>query len=254
MKLINKKIINLTKSEILFGIHPVTLALEANKRQFIKLFVKKSFVVKPRQIISNILQLAKEKKYFVSLNDNNLLDKLSNNGQHQGICMEVSKYKIHMHDFKETLDNKVKLCVALESIYDPMNFGSIIRTCNFLGFDEIIISDTNCCELSPVVSKASSGAMEISRIQIEYKKRNWNIIGTSQNSSTKLHEFSTNKSSIIIFGNEGTGLSQETLNLCDNVISIKMSSSDVAKQVDCLNVNVAAGIVLHHLRHSKFME
>lgn len=47
-----------------------------------------------------------------------------------------------------------------------MNFGAIIRTAYFMGVRQIFVRDQGTCRLSPVVSKASAGVLEVLPIQM----------------------------------------------------------------------------------------
>lgn len=51
--------------------------------------------------------------------------------------------------------------VALDEVTDPQNFGAILRSALFLGAAGVVTCQRNSAPLSPVVSKASSGAMEV---------------------------------------------------------------------------------------------
>lgn len=51
--------------------------------------------------------------------------------------------------------------VALDEVTDPQNFGAVLRSALFLGAAGVVTCQRNSAPLSPVVSKASSGAMEV---------------------------------------------------------------------------------------------
>jgi 21S rRNA (GM2251-2'-O)-methyltransferase len=53
-------------------------------------------------------------------------------------------------------------CVlVLDEVWDPQNFGALLRTAHYLGIDKVVACSKNSAPLSPSVSKASSGAMEM---------------------------------------------------------------------------------------------
>lgn len=77
-------------------------------------------------------------------------------------------------------------------MWDPQNFGALLRTAQYYGIDKIIACSKNSAPLSPAVSKASAGAMEIltSRQQVwstnnmekflQYSRiNNWQVVGAS---------------------------------------------------------------------------
>jgi 21S rRNA (GM2251-2'-O)-methyltransferase len=52
------------------------------------------------------------------------------------------------------------LVLALDEVWDPQNFGALLRSSYFLGIDKVVVCAKNSAPLSPTVSKASAGAME----------------------------------------------------------------------------------------------
>ena len=58
------------------------------------------------------------------------------------------------------------LYVFTDKITDPQNYGAIIRSCLYFGVDNIFTGKKNHCPLSPSVSKASSGAVELTNISL----------------------------------------------------------------------------------------
>lgn len=84
---------------------------------------------------------------------------------HQGVCLDCSPLPIE--DIEqvpiENHSNKLALDLCLVKIHDPMNLGGIIRTAHFFGIDRLILT-RGSCQPSPVASKASSGALELTSI------------------------------------------------------------------------------------------
>lgn len=76
------------KGEVLFGIHPVSLALRANKRKFYQLFIKEN--TKCKEEGKRIIEQAEKLNVPVVTVTKNDLDKLSGSRPSQGICMDVS--------------------------------------------------------------------------------------------------------------------------------------------------------------------
>jgi 21S rRNA (GM2251-2'-O)-methyltransferase len=57
-----------------------------------------------------------------------------------------------------------KLCVYLDQITDPQNFGAIIRSCYYFQISCLLVAAKNRCPLNSTVSKTSSGALELINI------------------------------------------------------------------------------------------
>lgn len=126
-----------------------------------------------------------------------------------------------------------------------MNFGALVRTSYFLGVDKIVICAKNSAPLSPTVSKASAGAVELVTI---YSTKNmmsfldksvangWQVVGTDLGpKSTPLTEFVVNdKPTILVLGNEGHGIRTNILRRCTSLVRISKPtiSSVISESVD----------------------
>ncbi|KAI0220679.1 rRNA methyltransferase 1, mitochondrial [Lamellibrachia satsuma] len=156
-----------------------------------------------------------------------------------------------------------RLWLVLDSIQDPMNFGAVLRSAYFLGVDRVCAVKENSCSLSPVVSKASAGVLELLPIYrldslTEFLKTcrddGWQILGTvGKDTGTtedprvvSLRDARINQDTLLILGNEGAGLSSDVTDQCHQLLTIE-PRHQLDPCVDSLNVSVATGILLHQL-------
>lgn len=251
--------------EIVFGIAPCILALSLGRRKASKLFVKDG-EVSQRTSVLKVCEEAHRQGVQISRVSKKDLDKMSSGGVHQGVCLKASPLSYLTGDFAPSRDISTSLWLVLERIQDPMNLGAILRSAYFLGVDRVISSLHHSCPLSPVVSKASSGVMEVMGV---YGCRNledmlklkvtqgWQVVGTvgvkaeeSQTPVTRCSDFQMTKPTLLLLGGEGEGLSQELLSLCQTLLTIP-AGRDMTPGIESLNVSVAAGIVLHTLLLSR---
>lgn len=141
-----------------------------------------------------------------------------------------------------TVNNKITL--VLDGIQDPGNFGTIIRTADWFGVDNIVCSVTCADMYNPKVVQSTMGSL--ARITIVYtelaawlqqnnavKKYAAALHGQHISSYKKLEE------AIIIIGNEGKGISDAVMQLADEKITIPKIG-----EAESLNAAVAAGIIL----------
>ncbi len=195
------------------------------------------------------------KKVKVNFVDNKVLDKKVD-GNHQGIILEVDDIKTYtLDDLINIINNKNNpLVVMLDHLEDPHNFGAIIRTCEALGVDSIIIPNDRAVGITPTVIKISSGAISyikitrVANLQVAIKKLKENgfwIIGTDMNGDdyTKLDY---NMPICLVIGNEGHGMSSVVKNNCDFIASIPMTG-----KINSLNASVSCGIVLSQIVSSR---
>ncbi|XP_039205968.1 rRNA methyltransferase 1, mitochondrial [Crotalus tigris] len=251
-------------SEILFGTAPCSLALGRSKRTFFQLFLRMS-----RDTTSpgaeKFSQYAEERGIPVKKVPRKVLAALCKGGVHQGVCLEASPLRPlawQEGPLHRAPVGKGSQCIwlVLEGIHDPMNLGAVLRTAHFLGVDGIVTSERNSCSLTPVVSKASSGVMEVfdvfstDDVQDLLKTKSeegWEILGTvghgkipGETPVVTCSDFRWTQPTILLLGNEGYGLSPETKKLCHRMLTIS-PGRDLEFGVESLNVSVAAGILLH---------
>ncbi|MBN3304196.1 MRM1 methyltransferase, partial [Amia calva] len=151
-------------SEIVFGVAPCLLALSQGRRTMTKLYVKKGRVLQ-RGDVQEVYERARRLGLEVQQVSKKELDQICSGRVHQGICLEASPLGYLPAEGASERDcvdsTETPLWLLLDGIQDPMNLGAILRSAYFLGVDRIASSLRNSCPLTPVVSKASSGAMEV---------------------------------------------------------------------------------------------
>ncbi|XP_043209934.1 uncharacterized protein LOC122374933 isoform X1 [Amphibalanus amphitrite] len=153
-----------------------------------------------------------------------------------------------------------RLWLMLDRVQDPMNFGSIIRSSYFLGVDAIIIPDKNSCPLSPTVSKASAGALEVFPVYSApaascrqllqlLASRQWQLVvadtETGGNNTQRAPPIVAGTDTILVVGNEGRGVEASLAALCQPWTV--PAQRDLVHGVESLNVGVATGILLSQL-------
>ena len=140
--------------------------------------------------------------------------------------------------------------LILNDVQDPGNIGTIIRSAVAFNIGTIILSP-RCADIySSKVIRASQGMIfhinivvyDVTKIINELKGMGYKIFGTKVNFSKSLKNVSKPEKFVIIMGNEGNGVSEEVLNMCDDYIYIKMN-----KACESLNVAVATSIILYEM-------
>lgn len=143
-----------------------------------------------------------------------------------------------------------KKIVILDNIQDPGNAGTIIRNSVAFDIDTIIFSNDSVSPFNEKVLRSTGGMIfntniivsNIENIIKEIKNRNIKLIGTSLHTNNSLENVEVLDSYAVIFGNEGNGVRDNILNLCDELVKINMKPS-----CESLNVGVSSGIVLYYL-------
>ncbi|NXD23360.1 MRM1 methyltransferase, partial [Spelaeornis formosus] len=153
-------------SEILFGLAPCRLALARQRRALFRLFVHEQRRGGPAQPLRAELALQAAARGLPVLRvPGRALDALCRGRPHQGVCLEAAPLPFRsLRDAEEPPQGDGggrRLWLALEHIQDPMNLGALLRAAYFLGVDRVVATRSNSCPLTPTVSKASAGAMEV---------------------------------------------------------------------------------------------
>ena len=199
----------------------------------------------------DIINKLKEKKVNIHFVDNKILNNKVD-GLHQGIILEIDDIKTYtLEEFLPTIKNitNSKL-VMLDHLEDPHNFGAIIRTCEALGINGIIIPNDRSVNINSTVVKTSAGAIEytkiirVSNLQVAIKKlkeNNFWIIGTDME-GTDYRKLDYNMNTCLVIGNEGKGISNVVKNNCDFIASIPMQG-----KINSLNASVSCGIILSRM-------
>ncbi len=147
-------------------------------------------------------------------------------------------------DLPESSDG---LILALDGIQDPGNMGTIIRTADWFGVNQIICSKGTVDCYNPKVIQATMGS--IFRMRIDYlnlkdyfNKTQLPIYGALLNGEN-MYETTLAKDAILLIGNEGSGISNELTPSINHPILIPQHG-----QAESLNASIATAIILAEFR------
>lgn len=149
------------------------------------------------------------------------------------------------------------LVIALDSVQDPGNMGTIIRTADWFGIRDIICSRTTVDVYSPKVIQATMGA--VSRVKVHYcdlpevlgtlRQKGVNVYGTFLEGDN-VYKSSLGHSGVIVMGNEGQGISDDVRGLVSDKLFIPPYPID-ADTSESLNVATATAIILSEFRRTE---
>lgn len=168
--------------------------------------------------------------------------RLSDTKSPQGIAAVFEK---HIPKKKIT-EIKDKYLVLIDNVSDPGNLGTIIRTCDWFGFYNILLTNKTVEYLNPKVVRASMGSIFHINIYdsvsendlINLKNSGYNVV-SSDIKGKNINNYRSDKKSIITFSNEASGPSDVIKNLTDEKITIPGKG-----RAESLNVSSAAAIIL----------
>ena len=139
------------------------------------------------------------------------------------------------------------MIVLCDGVTDPYNLGAIIRSAECCGAHGLIIPKRRAVGLTPLVTKASAGALEhlaIAKVAniastIESLKKQGVWVYAAEADGTDLYQADLKGPCAIVMGSEGDGVSQLVRKTCDGVISIPLYG-----KVNSFNVSAAAAVIL----------
>tara|TARA_B100000035_G_C20873787_1_gene497412 strand:+ start:112 stop:855 length:744 start_codon:yes stop_codon:yes gene_type:complete len=235
------------------GQHAVIEALKNPKRKVLRVFLteesKKNIHRKSQK--KNLLEDVKV--YFKTKKE---LDKYTTkeNILHQGYVAEIEHLeKINLKEYIKQKNNITLAC--LDSVSDPRNIGSLIRSAVSFNIDGIIIKGRHFPGESKLMYKAASGAMEyinifeVSNINStlkNLKNKNFWVYGFDGKGDKKFTNIEWKGNNILLFGSEGSGMHEHTSKYADFLVKI-----DINKKIESLNISNTAAIVFHHISYTK---
>ena len=236
---------------LIAGKHAVTEALKNPIRKIERVFLTEDAQKKLNRENQSLNLLKKVHVFYKSVKE---LDNLCGRDEisHQGLIAEVEELEqITIKEFVENNNEKNINLIALEDVTDPRNIGSIIRSAVSFNVKGIIVKERIFPSKSKLLYKSASGAMEymnvfkVSNINTTLKflksKNYWvSAFDTSSNKDFTKHNWNGNN--VLLFGSEGYGLKEKTLDHSDFIFKIKISS-----KMESLNISNSVSVVCHYL-------
>ena len=158
--------------------------------------------------------------------------------------VDMFEHTLDMHELADTW------CIALDTIQDPGNLGTIIRSADWFGIRHIICNDSCADYFSPKVVQASMGA--ILRVKVYYEdlgtmvkkyasSLSHTVYGTFME-GMPVYNIHPDKGGLIIFGNESRGISHELVPLIQARITIPPGKNGDS-HIESLNVASSVSVV-----------
>ena len=228
-----------------------------------------SFVAEGPKVVGDLLAVMRPKMVFatsqwISENDTNGIDvemvsedELSRISflQHPQQVLAVFPMPSYDKSIDYTKELKGKLTLALDSVQDPGNLGTIIRIADWFGIETILCSHETADAYNPKVIQATMGS--IARVRIIYTDltktleaiaSEMPIYGTFLDGEN-IHSRQLPQEAVIVMGNEGKGISQEVARLVTDRVLIP-NYPEGRPTADSLNVAIATAITCAEFRRN----
>lgn len=185
------------------------------------------------------------------------LDELAGGVMHQGVvALAAVKSYVEISDILKIAEERGEkpFVIIADGINDPHNLGALIRCADGAGAHGIIIPKRHSAPLSPVVSRASAGAVEhmavakvsnLNNAIKELKEQGLWVVGCEADG--QLYDtIDFDMPLAVVLGSEGEGISDLVRRNCDFIASIPMMG-----KVNSLNVSCAAAVILFEAARSR---
>jgi 23S rRNA (guanosine2251-2'-O)-methyltransferase len=172
---------------------------------------------------------------------------------HQGVVARVEPYRYA--DAHELAAGEAPLLAVLDSVTDPRNLGAVIRSVEGAGADGVVLPAHNSARITPVVARASAGAVEHVRVAVvknlarylgEIKGPHLWIWAAAAEAEQTMWRADLSGGAVFVLGAEGKGLRPLVRRTCDDAVRIPLHGS-----VDSLNVSVAAALLLYEAKRQR---
>jgi 23S rRNA (guanosine2251-2'-O)-methyltransferase len=233
--------------ELVAGRHPVEEAFIA-RRKAVRLLV----VPQRRQALEKLVLHATNLRIPIVEVEGGTLTSLAGFDGHQGIALVTDKRQFAGLDdiLARAIERKeAPFVLVLDSLEDPQNFGSLLRTAEASGVHGVIYPVRRQAPLSAAAVKASAGAVEhlllvpvedLAEALTDLHVRGLRIIGTDADAPLTARQADLRGPVVVVVGSEGQGLGPAVRRRCDAVVKIPMRG-----RVSSLNAAVAGSILLY---------
>lgn len=237
--------------EKVYGVNPVKIILRQKETGLTKIYVSSG---RGGSAAQEIIDLARQKNIPVEVRSRQYLDELTANQNHQGVVGLIKAYSYSDLDTliaNRSKSSKFSLVLILDSVVDPQNLGSIIRSAYCLGANGVIIPSDRAASITATVVKASAGSvlqMPVARETnlsqtIKYlKEKGFWVFGAEARGGQDPREADFNCHAALLLGGEAKGIRPLLKKQCDFLLSVPMAGN-----FDSLNVAVAAGVIQYEI-------
>jgi 23S rRNA (guanosine2251-2'-O)-methyltransferase len=235
------------ESDQVEGRNPVLEALRG-RREVFEVYIAKIADRSPQ--VEEIISLAKSAGVPVKDATRERIDAMARTRAPQGVIARLEPYTYL--DLAELLvlvsAARSPLVLMLDGVEDPQNMGALLRVAETAGVDAVVIPGKRTVGVTPVVAKASAGAVEhVTIAQVSslpaaldrLKGAGLVICGAEADEGVPYYEVDMTAPIAVVLGGEGKGLSRLVRERCDITANLPMRGS-----VTSLNVAATGAVLL----------
>ena len=228
------------------GVHAIQEVLRHAPRRILSIYTAVSESTKERK--NALLEECAKRRIPIQRASFETLTKWVGSDSHQSFVAHVqARTFLDLEDF---LERKEKAFVLmLDQIFDPQNFGAILRAAECFGVDAVLWSKNRGCDLTPLVAKVSCGASELMPLLRvsnladaleKFKDAGYETVASvADPEALPLNEIEPAQKTLLIMGSEGEGIQPLLRKKADRKVYIPL-----AGKIESLNVAQATAVML----------
>ncbi len=227
----------------LYGRNPLREALKSGQP------VERVLVAEGSRLPPDLLRLIRQAGVPMETVPRPRIEHLAGHKAHQGVVFRLA---VRKPEEPETVLQRILqrggFGVYLDRVQDPQNVGNILRSAYAFGAQGVLYPSRGSAPLSPVVLKASAGALlhlpvartghPIPVLQRFQQQGGW--VYAVETGGTPLGALRFRFPALFVFGGEGSGIRKAVLRLADAVVTVEMEG-----EIASLNVAATAAVVLY---------
>lgn len=249
------------RDDLIWGINAVSEALTHRPEGIGEILVKKG---KAGPRIQQIIDQARAQGKRLRFVDQARLG-VPRNVQHQGVVAKLAA--LPLTDFEQLMGEVTQAdqgekprVLVLDSLQDPRNVGSILRSALGAGFSHVILTRERSAPLSGTVARTSAGAVsQLTICQVvnlsdalqKLKNSGYWVFGAVApgKESVSIYDVDFSGPTCLVIGSEGKGIRPLVRKHCDHLVTIPMAGG-----FDSLNASVAAGVIMFEVHRRSLQE
>lgn len=233
----------------LWGRHVVLETLAAGRWPIVELRLSTDLEASAKNTVET---QAAEREIPVTIESPERLRTLCRADDHQGYLAKMRPFPFLNVD--ELLTGRragQHLCV-LDGIQDPHNFGAIIRSAEVLGIAGMIVGQSRQSDVTAIVARSSAGAINhlplartedlTTTARVLRDEYGFQLVAADHHAEHSPAEVDWTRPSVLLIGNEATGLGRALSDLCQEHVCIPQRG-----QTESLNAAAAAGILFYEM-------
>ena len=232
------------KQQIVYGLRPVIEAISSGQ-QVERVLIQNGL---NSSLLSELRARMKDRDIPFQYVPVEKLNKLTS-GNHQGVVATIAALKYYSFmDLVETLGDSA-LVLLLDHVTDVRNMGAIARTAECTGVGALVVPAHGSAAMNEDAIKTSSGALlrlpvcreqNLKTVVNLAKQYGYQVVAATEKGAVHYREVDFRRPTLLIMGNEETGISPELLKMSD-----MRAKLPIVGEVASLNVSVAAGVFMY---------